>query len=115
MVKDLEFLKPCKLNAHTAGCYCIAMDPLDRYFLSMGFHLFLTIHTMWLLSASGPPLCYVPGLTAGNDDRGRGSSPLCSALGRIRRKKIHLLLECFLKNALWVYIPTPNPSTNRTC
>uniref|UniRef100_A0ACD5XQX0 Uncharacterized protein n=1 Tax=Avena sativa TaxID=4498 RepID=A0ACD5XQX0_AVESA len=22
----------CKLNAHTAGCYCIAMDPLDRYF-----------------------------------------------------------------------------------
>jgi THO complex subunit 3 len=20
----------CKLNAHTAGCYCIAMDPLDR-------------------------------------------------------------------------------------
>lgn len=33
MVKDLEFLKPCKLNAHTAGCYCIAMDPLDRYFL----------------------------------------------------------------------------------
>jgi len=32
VVKDLEFLKPCKLNAHTAGCYCIAMDPLDRYF-----------------------------------------------------------------------------------
>lgn len=49
VVKDLEFLKPCKLNAHTAGCYCIAMDPLDRYFLSMVLHLFLTIHMMCLL------------------------------------------------------------------
>ncbi|TVU09048.1 hypothetical protein EJB05_42488 [Eragrostis curvula] len=32
VVKDLNFQKTCKLNAHTAGCYCIAMDPLDRYF-----------------------------------------------------------------------------------
>ncbi|XP_062193814.1 THO complex subunit 3-like [Phragmites australis] len=32
VVKDLDFQKSYKLNAHTAGCYCIAMDPLDRYF-----------------------------------------------------------------------------------
>ncbi|KAF0922146.1 hypothetical protein E2562_027764 [Oryza meyeriana var. granulata] len=27
-----SFKTLCKLNAHTAGCYCIGMDPLDRYF-----------------------------------------------------------------------------------
>ncbi|KAL6592433.1 hypothetical protein ACP70R_049486 [Stipagrostis hirtigluma subsp. patula] len=27
-----NFKESYKLGAHTAGCYCIAMDPLDRYF-----------------------------------------------------------------------------------
>jgi hypothetical protein len=49
VVKDLEFLKPCKLNAHTAGCYCIAMDPIDRYFLLKVLYLFLT---PWYFSGS---------------------------------------------------------------
>jgi len=49
VVKDLEFLKPCKLNAHTAGCYCIAMDPVDRYFLfSIKGSLFIS-HPLVLL------------------------------------------------------------------
>ena len=44
VVKDLEFLKPCKLNAHTAGCYCIAMDPLDRYFVFFHGSLFISYY-----------------------------------------------------------------------
>ncbi|KAL6838989.1 hypothetical protein ACP4OV_031216 [Aristida adscensionis] len=47
VIKYPNFKESCKLGAHTAGCYCIAMDPLDsRYGYKRPFGMVLALASL---------------------------------------------------------------------